>query len=37
MFALIAVDGLQGSATGRLGVVAFAVAVVGTMLLGGDL
>ena len=37
MFALIAVDGLQGSAAGRLGVLAFVMAVVGTMLLAGDL
>jgi hypothetical protein len=37
MFALIAVYGLQGQRAGRLGVAAFAVAIVGTMLLAGDL
>jgi hypothetical protein len=37
MFALIAVNGLQGQKAGRLGVAAFVVAIVGTMLLAGDL
>ena len=35
MFALIALYGLQAPTAGRLGVVAFAVAIVGTMMLAG--
>ena len=37
MFALIAIYGLQASRAGRLGVAAFALAIVGTMMLAGDL
>jgi hypothetical protein len=37
MFALIAVQGLQAPMAGRLGAAAFALAIVGTMMLGGDL
>jgi hypothetical protein len=37
MFALIAVYGLQASRAGRLGVAGFGLAIVGTMMLGGDL
>jgi hypothetical protein len=37
MFALIGVYGLQSQRAGRLGVAAFAVAIVGTMMLAGDL
>jgi hypothetical protein len=37
MFALIAVYGLQASMAGRLGVAGFALAIVGTMMLAGDL
>src|SRR4029450_8064931 len=37
MFALIAVYGVQASMAGRLGVAAFALAIVGTMMLAGDL
>jgi hypothetical protein len=37
MFALIAVYGLLARAAGRLGVAGFSLAIVGTMLLGGDL
>jgi hypothetical protein len=37
MFALIAIHGLQASRAGRLGVVGFVLAIVGTMMLGGDL
>ena len=37
MFALIAVYGLQAPMAGRLGVAAFALAIVGTMMLAGDL
>jgi hypothetical protein len=37
MFALIAIYGLQASSAGRLGVAAFALAIVGTMMLAGDL
>jgi hypothetical protein len=37
MFALIAVHGLQAQRADRLGVAAFAVAIVGTMMLAGDL
>ena len=37
MFALIAVYGLQASRAGRLGVAAFGLAIVGTMMLAGDL
>jgi hypothetical protein len=37
MFALIGVHGLQAHRAGRLGTVAFSTAIVGTMMLGGDL
>jgi hypothetical protein len=37
MFALIAVHGFQAQAAGRFGVAAYALAIIGTMLLGGDL
>lgn len=37
MFALIGLHGLQAHRAGRLGTVAFGTAVVGTMMLGGDL
>jgi hypothetical protein len=37
MFALIAIYGLESQRAGQLGVAAFAVAVVGTMMLAGDL
>jgi hypothetical protein len=37
MFALIAVHGLQAPKAGRLGSAALAVAIVGTMMLAGDL
>jgi hypothetical protein len=37
MFALIAIYGLQAQKAGRMGVAAFAVAIVGTMMLAGDL
>jgi hypothetical protein len=37
MFALIAAYGLEASRAGRFGAVAFGVAIVGTMLLAGDL
>jgi hypothetical protein len=37
MFALIAVYGIQAQRAGRLGVAALALAIVGTMLLAGDL
>jgi hypothetical protein len=37
MFALIGVHGLQAHRAGRLGTVAFGAAIVGTMMLGGDL
>lgn len=37
MFALIAVYGLQSQSAGRLGVAAFGLAIVGTMMLAGDL
>jgi hypothetical protein len=37
MFALIAIHGLQASEAGRLGSLAVTVAILGTMLLGGDL
>ena len=37
MFALIGVHGLQAQRAGRLGTVAFGVAIIGTMMLGGDL
>jgi hypothetical protein len=37
MFALIAVHGLQAQQAGRLGIGAFSVAIVGTMMLAGDL
>ncbi|HEX6760842.1 MAG TPA: hypothetical protein VF086_20890 [Propionibacteriaceae bacterium] len=37
MFALIAIYGLQARMAGRLGVAAFALAIVGTMMLAGDL
>ena len=37
MFALIGVYGLQSQRAGRLGVAGFAVAIVGTMMLAGDL
>jgi hypothetical protein len=37
MFALIAINGLQAATAGRLGVAAFALAIVGTMMLAGDL
>jgi hypothetical protein len=37
MFALIAVYGLENQRAGRLGVAAFVVAVVGTMMLAGDM
>jgi hypothetical protein len=37
MFALIALYGLLAPTAGRLGVIAFAVAIVGTMMLAGDL
>jgi hypothetical protein len=37
IFALIALYGLLAPTAGRLGVVAFAVAIVGTMMLAGDL
>ena len=37
MFALIAIYGLQASRARRLGVGAFGLAIVGTMLLAGDL
>jgi hypothetical protein len=37
MFALIAVYGLQAQSAGRLGVAAFGLAIVGTMMLAGDL
>jgi hypothetical protein len=37
MFALIASYGLQAPRAGRLGLAAFALAIVGTMMLGGDL
>jgi hypothetical protein len=37
MFALIGVHGLQAHRAGRLGTIAFSTAIVGTMMLGGDL
>jgi hypothetical protein len=37
MFALIAVHGLQAEKAGRLGIAAFSAAIVGTMMLAGDL
>ena len=37
MFALIALYGLQAQKAGRLGVAAFSAAIVGTMMLAGDL
>jgi hypothetical protein len=37
MFALIGIYGLQAQRAGRLGVAAFAVAIVGTIMLAGDL
>jgi hypothetical protein len=37
MFALIGLHGLQAHRAGRLGTVAFGTAIVGTMMLGGDL
>jgi hypothetical protein len=37
MFALIGVHGLQAHRAGRLGTIAFGTALVGTMMLGGDL
>src|SRR5512132_3192508 len=37
MFALIGVYGLQAQSAGRLGVAAFGLAIVGTMMLAGDL
>jgi hypothetical protein len=37
MFALIAVHGLQAQKAGRLGMGAFSIAIVGTMMLAGDL
>jgi hypothetical protein len=37
MFALIAVYGLLAPAAGRLGVAGFVLAIVGTMMLAGDL
>jgi hypothetical protein len=37
MFALIALYGLEASRAGRLGVAAFALAIIGTMMLAGDL
>jgi hypothetical protein len=37
MFALIGVHGLQAHRAGRLGTVAFGAAIVGTMMLAGDL
>jgi len=37
MFALIGLHGLQAQRAGRLGVAAFSAAIVGTMMLGGDL
>lgn len=37
MFALIAVHGFQAQAAGRFGLAAYALAIIGTMLLGGDL